>query len=164
MSCGQSAKIRTSMVMVMSAKQQLDFCCSKRPSSSGDPLPFLQPFPSPSFHSPHSLFCPAHSTSVHSTPLHPTYTHKHSHNNKQTHNNDKPLLTRSKMRFAPLALLLPMGHFWVSSVDGSLFSSSSSSSTSASTDVAPSCGPSYSPCPVSYPCCNGKSRSFLFSA
>ncbi|KAG0278100.1 hypothetical protein BGZ96_002548 [Linnemannia gamsii] len=60
------------------------------------------------------------------------------------------------MRFAPLALLLPMGHFWVSSVDGSLFSSSSSSaSTSTSTDVvAPSCGPSYSPCPVSLPCCN----------
>ncbi|KAF9155036.1 hypothetical protein BG015_011273 [Linnemannia schmuckeri] len=58
------------------------------------------------------------------------------------------------MRFAPLALLLPMGHFWVSSVDGSLFSSSSSSSTSTSTNVAPSCGPSYSPCPVSYPCCN----------
>ncbi|KAG0067665.1 hypothetical protein BGZ90_000893 [Linnemannia elongata] len=47
-----------------------------------------------------------------------------------------------------------MGHFWVSSVDGSLFSSSSSSSTSTSTDVGPSCGPSYSPCPVSYPCCN----------
>ncbi|KAF9119268.1 hypothetical protein BGX30_003951, partial [Mortierella sp. GBA39] len=47
-----------------------------------------------------------------------------------------------------------MGHFWMPSVDGSLFSSSTSSSTSTSTDVAPSCGPSYSPCPVTYPCCN----------
>ncbi|KAG0255435.1 hypothetical protein BGZ95_005762, partial [Linnemannia exigua] len=62
------------------------------------------------------------------------------------------------MRFAPVALLLPIAHFWVSSVDGSFFSSSSSSpstsTSSTSSQVSPSCGPSYSPCPVTFPCCN----------